>query len=210
MNKKKFIIYLLTFAFFPLLLLSANVDIQIEGNKRINDETIVVYGDIKSQNNYSKNEINAILKKLYKTNFFEDVQISLDNNILKITVREYSIITQIILEGEPSKKIKEVLLESMLSKEKSGFIESNISKDIEKIKEAYESIGYAFAEIDIKKEVLTEKRLNLIIAIDRGEKLKISKINFIGDKKIKDRRLRDVIVSEPDKFWKLLSKNTQI
>ena len=65
MNKKKFIIYLLTFAFFPLLLLSANVDIQIEGNKRINDETIVVYGDIKSQNNYSKNEINAILKKLF-------------------------------------------------------------------------------------------------------------------------------------------------
>ena len=38
--------------------------------------------------------------------------------------------------------------------------------------------------------------------------MKIGKINFIGDKKVKERRLRDIIVSEEDKFWKVLSRNT--
>ena len=40
------------------------------------------------------------------------------------------------------------------------------------------------------------------------KKLEFQKINFIGDKKIRERRLRDVIVSEEDKFWKFITRNT--
>ena len=38
-----------------------------------------------------------------------------------------------------------------------------------------------------------------------GEKAKIKKISFIGDKIFKDRKLRSVIVSEEYKFWKFIS-----
>ena len=57
-------------------------------------------------------------------------------------------------------------------------------------------------------QMLTDNKINLLFVIDRGEKLKIGKINFIGDKKVKERRLRDIIVSEEYKFWKVLSRNT--
>ena len=43
-----------------------------------------------------------------------------------------------------------------------------------------------------------------------GKKSKIAKIEFIGDKKIKDRTLRSVIVSEESKFWKFISNNKYI
>ena len=44
--------------------------------------------------------------------------------------------------------------------------------------------------------------------LDKGKKTNIAKINFTGDKKIKEKRLRDIIVSEENKFWKFMSKNT--
>ena len=59
-----------------------------------------------------------------------------------------------------------------------------------------------------KIKTYTENRVDLIFEINRGEKVRISKINFIGDKKIRERRLRDVIVSEEDKFWKFITRNT--
>ena len=62
---------------FNLLLLSTihsySSEIVVEGNKRINKETIKVYGDIKNKNEYSNTEINTYLKNLYETNFFENI-----------------------------------------------------------------------------------------------------------------------------------------
>ena len=50
----------------------------------------------------------------------------------------------------------------------------------------------------------------MIVEINRGEQTKISSINFIGNKSIRSNRLRDVIASEEDKFWKFISKNTNL
>ena len=45
--------------------------------------------------------------------------------------------------------------------------------------------------------------------INKGNITRITKIIFTGDKKIKEKRLRDIIASEEDKFWKVISKNTR-
>ena len=50
----------------------------------------------------------------------------------------------------------------------------------------------------------------MLIEINRGERTKISTINFIGNENISTRRLTDVIASQEDKFWKIISKNTNL
>ena len=97
----------------------------------------------------------------------------------------------------------------MSLKEKSSFIRSKLSKDIEIIKKIYSSVGYNFSKIETKFKKIDENNIDLIILVDRGNQTKISSIKFIGDKKIKDRRLRDIIASEEDKFYKFISKNTK-
>ena len=52
-----------------------------------------------------------------------------------------------------------------------------------------------------------EGTINLVFNVTKGERSKIKKIFFIGDKKIKSKRLRDVITSGEAKFWKVLSRN---
>jgi len=192
--------------------LSADIvkKIEIEGAERISKETIKVYGDIKLGEDYSDFNINKITKNLYLTDFFEDIKISLINNVLKITVKEYSIINSIEIKGEKSSKIKDVILEQVALKSKGSFIENKLAKDVALIKKIYGSIGFNFIKVDAKIKKFDNKQVNLIYFVEKGKKTNISKINFTGDKKVKDKRLRDVIASEEAKFWKFLSKNTSL
>ncbi len=77
--------------------------IEIDGNFRVNNETIKMFSGVKIGDDLSKNELNDALKRLYETNFFEDVQLKIENKILKIYVKENAIIKNIKIEGIKNK-----------------------------------------------------------------------------------------------------------
>ena len=81
--------------------------IQIDGNKRISEETIKVYGDINIGKDYNEEDLDTILRKLYETEFFEKIELNLDNKILVINIKEHPIINKLIITGEKSNKYKE-------------------------------------------------------------------------------------------------------
>jgi outer membrane protein insertion porin family len=180
----------------------------VEGNERISAETIKVYSGIESNKSYDQDSINNALKELYSTNFFEDIQISIEGDTFKIYVKEYPLINSVELEGEKSNTVKKSVLERLSLKSSGSFIESSLNEDVNLLKKIYASIGFNFAQVEAKIEKFSNNRINLIYVLDKGKKTDIKKINFIGDKKLKERRLRDIIVSEEAKFWKFLSKNT--
>ena len=111
--------------------------------------------------------------------------------------------------GEASSKMREELKKIISLKEKNSFIKNNLNKDISLIKDFYSSLGYNFAEVEAKFNSIDNTSVDLIFNIDKGVETKISSITFIGDKKIKSKRLLDVIASEKDQFWKFLSRNTK-
>ena len=97
-------------------------------------------------------------------------------------------------------------MEKVYSKDKSPFLISKVQNDVDKIKNNLNQIGYYFAEVNAKTSENINDTVDLIFEIKLGDKVKISQIEFLGDKKIKDRTLRNVIISEETKFWKFLSK----
>ena len=208
----KKICLIILFLFLSVSSLSAEIikKIIIEGNKRISEETIKVYGDININQDYSENDINKILNSLYSTNFFKKINISLNKNILKIDLEEYPIVNQLILVGEKNNSYEKEIKKVMRLKEKQSFIKSLLSDDVELIKKLYSTLGYNFAKVDAKTRIIDDTSLDLLISISRGEKTKISSISFIGNKKIRTKRLKEVIASEESKFWKVLSKNTAL
>ena len=208
----KLLIKIITLFFVLLSISNAEIikGIEIIGNERISDETVKVYGDIKSaKSNYTKDDLDSILKNIYETNFFKNVSVEIKNQILIINLEEYPIINQLVFLGENSNKIKEKIKEFIKSKEKGSFIKNNIQEDINIIKTLYSTIGYNFAEVDAKVRNINEKNVDLVFEINRGEITRISKISFLGDKKIKEKRLRDIIASEENKFWKFITRNTR-
>jgi len=181
----------------------------IEGNERISDETLIVYGEIVKNKNYSQDDIDNIIKNLYDTKFFSKISVNFSNGVLKINVVENPIINSITLEGEPTKKFTKALLDFMTLKEKSSYIKNDVKKDIDIIKSFYNQLGYYSSSVEARtKEVKGGNNLiDLIFIIDKGKREKITKIFFIGEKKIKTKRLRDVIATEEAKFWKFISRN---
>ena len=184
--------------------------VEVKGNERISAETIVIFGDIAINEDYKSSDINLLIKKLYETTFFSNISIELENGKLTIFVEENPIINSVVLNGEKAQKYKEVIMEALTLREKTSFLENYVKSDISKIKEFYRHLGFYFVEIEVEIEKLKKNRVNLVYTIDKKEKAKISKIYFLGDKKIRDKRLRDVITSQEAKFWKFISRNVYL
>ena len=179
--------------------------IEIQGNERISTNTILMFSEINIGDDLDNLELNSILKNLYNTNFFENINVNLNKNVLTINVQENPIIEQIVFTGVKAKKIKKLISQNLILKSRSSYNEILLKNDKEKIKESLKSLGYFFSEIDVFIEKLNDNKIKLNYKIDIGEKSKIKKISFIGPKIFKDNKLRSVIVSEEYKFWKFIS-----
>ncbi len=202
-------LYLIFLIYFKITHLSAEIvnDFKIEGNNRVSNETIYIFSKIKKGDDISNADLNNALKRLYETNFFEDVKLSLDDEILTIKVKEYPVVQEIIINGIKRKKTIEEIKEQVVLKEKNPFIKSLIQKDLNTLLNIFKQSGFYFAEVDVEIKDNTNDTVNLIYNVNRGEKAAINEIKFIGDKKFKDRKLHSVITSEENKFWKFISKN---
>ena len=114
---------------------------------------------------------------------YNNISINLANNKLSITVKENQIINSIVFKGEKAKKFKEKILELVTLKEKASYIEGTVKNDTNLIKECYKSLGFYFVKIDVEVEKLKKNRVNVVYSIEKGEKAKIAKIYFLGEKK---------------------------
>ena len=200
---------------FYLLTLNAHAEtinnITITGNKRISNDSIKVLAGISDKSEIEKNELNNLLKKLYDTNFFKDIKISLNNGQLKIDVLENPIIENIEVSGIKNKDFIDEILNIITLKDRMSFSELLLEKDIDTINNILKTNGFYFAKVNtslIKNDELNSVRLR--IEIDQGKKARIQEIQFIGDKKIKDKRLLEVIASEEHKFWKFISRKVYL
>ncbi len=209
--RKIFTYVILSVTFFNTFAYSEVVNkVEAEGNERISLETIMIFGDVSIGKNYENSDISLLIKKLYETSFFSNISVELINNILTITVKENPIVNTITFDGEKAKKYIEKIKEFLLVREKTSYVSSNIKNDVNLIKSFYRSLGFYFVKIDADVQQLEKNRVNIVYSIDKGEKAKISKIYFLGDKKIRDKKLRDIIISEESKFWKFVSRNVYL
>ena len=179
--------------------------IEIYGNERVSDETIKMFTKVNLNDDIDDLRLNEILKDLYKSNFFENVTVKFLDQTLNINVVEYPIIQNITYDGIKAEKIRKPVLSQLSLKTRSSFNENLLKKDKEKIISSLKDLGYYFSSVDVSVESLGENKVNVYFDIYLGEKTKIKKITFIGDKKFKDNKLKSVIVSEEYKFWKLVS-----
>ena len=203
----KVIFQFIVFSFFiTFSVYSKNYEkIIINGNERISEDTILVFSELNDDLLLDENLINDILKRLYNSGFFKDVSIKIENNNLIINVIENPIIQTVFIEGIKRKKTEESLYEILSLKDRSSYNLSSVKKDENTILSFLKEQGYFFSNVNSSYQDLGDNKIDLLYKIKLGEKAKISKISFIGDKKFKDSTLRNSIISEEYKFWKLIS-----
>ena len=204
---KKYLIILITYIFlFSSFSYADNIkNIIIKGNERVSDETIKVFASIKLGDEINSNKLNQIIKSLYDSNFFENISANFENQELIIIVKESPIINNVIFNGIKSKTLKDSITKNILLKSRSSFNEYQLDKDRLEIVKELKNLGYYYSKIEILKDIKQNNSIDIIYNISIGDKAKIKKISFTGNKIFKDNKLKSIIVSEEYKFWKFIS-----
>ena len=199
--------------FFLIVSATAEIikKIEVNGNKRISDESILIFSDLNINQKVSKSNLDNAIKNLYKTNFFSNIDFVFENQILRINVEENPIIDNFEITGIKKQSLVEFIKDKIQLAEMKSFDEEILVADLNLVDNILKSSGYYFADITSSKKLNEElNSVNLRINIELGEKAKIKKIVFLGDKIFKDKRLKEVITSEEHKFWKFVSRNVYI
>ena len=134
-----------------------------------------MFSEVEINKNYNKENLNQILKNLYKTDFFNNISVNLNNNILKIKVEENPIIQSINYKGIKAQKIEKLIKDNTKLKSRSSYNELLLKNDKENIKNAFKQLVYYFPEIETFIEELDDNKINLNYVINLGEKAKIKK-----------------------------------
>lgn len=112
-NKYLYINFISLFLIFSNVYADSIKSITINGNERIPDETILMFSSININDNFNQEISNLVLKSLYQTNFFKDVNLKFIKNNLIINVVELPIIENIEYKGIKAKRIKEILFNNL-------------------------------------------------------------------------------------------------
>jgi outer membrane protein insertion porin family len=166
--------------------------IVVEGNRRVEAETIRSYFHGGPGGQLSPVEIDAGLKALYATGLFEDVHISRPGGRIVVTVVEAPVINQVAFEG--NKKAKDEQLKTEVqSKPRGTLSKATVQSDVQRIVEIYQRSGRFDVSVTPKIIELPNNRVNLVFEIREGEKTGIKEINFVGAHAYSYGRLKDVI-----------------
>jgi outer membrane protein insertion porin family len=179
--------------------------IEIKGNQRISSETIKMFANVSLGNDFDSSDFNITLKNLYDSDFFNSIELKIEKNILNIYVEEYPIIQNLFIEGIEKKKIKDELIKNISFKPRNSFNKILLEKDKNTITNILKQFGFYFSNTQVLITELEDNKVDLIYKIETGEKSKIRKITFLGNKIFKDNKLKSIILSEEYKFWKFIS-----
>ena len=195
-----FNIFFLSFSFSEIV-----KEIKVKGNERITDEIISMFSGIELGQDLKNSDINNVIKNLYETNFFNNVSVALNNNIILINVDEAAIIDNIVISGIKAEKHKKLIKDNFKFKSRSSFNDVQLIEEVQTIESTLKTLGYYFAKVNPYVESLDNNMVIIEYKIELGEKAKIGKISFLGDKIFKDKKLKGIIISEEYKFWKFIS-----
>ncbi|MGB3831770.1 MAG: outer membrane protein assembly factor BamA [Mesorhizobium sp.] len=180
--------------------------IDVQGNQRIDAETIRNYVQIKPGRAFSSADIDAAVKALFGTGLFSDVQINQVGSALVIRVSEYQVVNQVLFQG--NKKIKDAQLAMTVQlKPRSSFSQASLDADVEAIKAAYRHIGRDDAQVTSQVMDLGENRVNVVYNINEGGRTKIAAINFVGNHAYSSRRLADIIRTKRSNFLSFIVRD---
>ncbi len=184
-------------------------EITVTGNTNFSPQTIIAYSKLRKNEEIQigGEKIANAVKTLWKSNLFSSIDIyitNIDGNTanLEINLMDLPELLDLTISGVKKGKKDEIIQENNLQ---SGVkvTENLIANTRNYLSNKYQKKGFLNAKINIvTSEVIDsvkKERVNMLIKIDKGEKVKIKDISFIGNEKIKGKKLRKAMKNTKQK-----------
>ena len=157
-------------------------DVQVRGLQVMDPDVVLTRLTIRRGDSPDADAINEEVKRIWEMGYFNDVQATLEGNVLVFTVTEKPRIENIIVEGSDAVDADDVLA-AMGTRSGNVLNEQLISDDLQKINELYRKEGYYLAKASYRLESRQGgKGAVLIISVEEGNKLYIKEVKIDGIK----------------------------
>lgn len=178
--------------------------IEVEGNNRIEIETVVSYLVIKVGDPFDTGRMDQSLKSLFATGLFSDVTLRREGETLVVRVVENPIINRVAFEGN-NKVDDDTLTTEVQLRPRVVYTRTRVQTDVKRILEIYRASGRFAATVDPKVIALSQNRVDLVFEISEGDVTGIRRISFIGNRVFSDSKLRSKIQTTESAWWRFLS-----
>lgn len=179
-------------------------EIRVEGNQRIEPETIRSYMQINPGDNFDAQKIDQALKNLFATGLFADVNLRREGDALVVSVKENPIINKLAFEG--NKRIEDDALQAEVQlRPRVVYTQTRVQQDVKRILDLYRRSGRFAATVEPKIIKLDQNRVNLVFEIHEGDITEVRRIDFIGNKVFSDSELRDEILTRVSHWYLFLT-----
>jgi outer membrane protein insertion porin family len=183
-------------------------DIRVEGNKRVEPETVRSYLTFSAGDAYDPAKVDESLKALFATGLFQDVRIRREGSTIVVVLVENPIVSRVAFEG--NREIEDDTLSSEVQlKPRAVYTRARVQSDVQRILDLYRRQGLYAAQVDPKIINLDNNRIDVVFEISEGPSTKVRAINFIGNSAFSDSQLRYVISTTQTNLLSFL-KSTNI
>ena len=177
--------------------------LRVEGNKRVDDSTILYYIKTEVGQPLSRLQIRKDIEQIYDLGQFKDIQVDTQEVLggLEVTFKVVEIASIGDLKLVGNKVIDtEDILEKITLKRGAAFHDQLVAQSVDDLKALYQSKGYFFAETKIATELTPNNLVDVTIRINEGGKVGVKKIKFTGNKSFKAKELRKQMETK-EKTW---------
>ena len=212
MQRFKFIIFTFLLSFhlsaFDEFLVS---DIRIIGLQRVSTGSIFNVIPISVGDRIDLRKSNDIVKSLFATEQFDDIQIGKDGNTLIITVEERPSISAIELSGNKALKTEQLVesLDGVGVKEGEVYKRSTLEKVKSELVRSYASNGRYGASVNVEEINKPRNRIEINIEVDEGKSAKIAKINITGNEIYTTEEILNGFELSEGSFFSFLNNDNQ-
>lgn len=184
--------------------------VRIEGNQRIEPETILSHAGIARGETVSAGQLNDAYQRILNSGLFESVSVEPRGSTLLIKVKEFPTINRISFEG--NKRLKDAdLAQIVRSQSRHIYSPSTAEADAAVLTEAYSQQGRYSATVTPKIIRRSGNRVDLVFEIVEGKVVEIERLSFVGNRAFSDRRLRRVLeTKQAGLFRAIIQKDTFI
>ena len=186
-------------------------DIRIIGLQRVSTGSIFNVIPISVGDRIDLRKSNDIVKSLFATEQFDDIQIGKDGNTLIITVEERPSISAIELSGNKALKTEQLVesLDGVGVKEGEVYKRSTLEKVKSELVRSYASNGRYGASVNVEEINKPRNRIEINIEVDEGKSAKIAKINITGNEIYTTEEILNGFELSEGSFFSFLNNDNQ-
>ena len=167
-------------------------DIRIEGLQRISEGAVLNYLPVNIGDTLSAADVGQLLRGLYGSGFFSDIEFRRDGDALVVAVREQPTIESLLIEGNKDVKTED-LTRTLTSNgiAEGSLVKPSVLEEVElSLTDLYFGRGKYGAEVDVDVTELPDNKVDVVIDITEGDRSRIRQINIVGNELFTDKELQ--------------------